>query len=128
MFKVPIKFANCNNEKIFVISKEPYRAFDDESSSKGDVIGMKYGAVLQNNGFQQLTIKVKGEDQLPKITNEDLQSANNDGTPVLLIFEGCDVKCGAFNGREYVSANATGVKVVTKAAAPAPAGFPNPKA
>ena len=119
MLNISLKGANEGNEKILGIGKEPQFAYDNAAGSfTEEVIGTKYQTVLQSNKYQHLTIRVLGDDPLPQLTHEELEAANDSGTPHLLIFKDGKVKFDVSkSGWFQASASATGVEVASKAPA-----------
>ena len=109
-FTLSIKAANEGMDRVIVTSKEPLHEYgkDDE-----DPIGVKFNAVLQSNKYQQLSVKIRGEDPLSDITDEAIKAANDSGAPILLSFDDCVARAGVFNGNFTFSASAKGVRLAT---------------
>ena len=121
MFTLSLKSANEGNDRVIAISKEPTFKYDNEKGIyTNEALGVKYEVVLQSNKYQQLSIKIKGSDPLPSLTAETLKTANDSGSPVMLIFKNGEVKSSIYNERFSLTATATGAEIASNAAVSQP--------
>jgi len=115
MFQVSLKSANEGNEKVIVVGKEPVFEYDNAIQQyTSEIVGTKYHIILHSNKYQQLSVKINGEDPMPELTNEILQEANANGSPILVVFKEGHVRSGEFNGRDSLTAKATSAELANK--------------
>ncbi|MCL2638498.1 MAG: hypothetical protein FWD48_09030 [Oscillospiraceae bacterium] len=113
--KLDLTLAAVNGGQEFAILTEKANLFPyaDGKKTSETPIGTKFTVALQGGKFTSLTVKVRGADQLPNVSDEAITAACAAMKPIFVKFADCRVTLYPTGG--IITAEASGIELINAA-------------
>lgn len=113
-FTMPLAGANAGLDIVPLVAKSDWHDYKDGKRTSDAPMGVKFDVALQGNRLSPLTIKIKGSDPIPQLTDEEISKACAEMKYIYARFSECEVSIYTINGEMKMSSTATGVQLVTE--------------
>ena len=111
--EIPFLAANGGIDYAVLTGTRSIYPFADGKRTSDIPIATNITTALQGNGFSPLNIKIEGSTDPLNATDEEIKALCAAMKPLFVRFKDCKVSIYSIDGQIKMSANASGVEVVT---------------